>query len=329
MEIYRFSKEINTELRSLRKSNNYRGIIGIIYDFLIIALAIYLGQISWWFYPVAVLIIGARQRALATILHDAAHSVLAKNRKINYFLGTYLSGYLIGQEYYNYRDSHCKGHHPHLGDKEKDPDYVYHLEAGLYRLKNRNHFFVKYVLKPLFLLNIVSYSYYVFKHRMLQFKNYPRQYINLTIYWVLILSFISIFGFFTEFLLFWIIPYFTAFMVIGWFIEMAEHYPLVDKYNNSLYMTRNRFSHWLEAFFLSIHAENYHLTHHLALTIPYWNVPKAHKAMMKDPNYKRANEQMGGVFISSNKNTALIWDLLKNNKLPNLKNEESEGIKDL
>jgi fatty acid desaturase len=317
LELYRFSNEIKSELRTLRVSNNYRGLIGVIYDLLIIGIAIVLGSVSWWFYPLAVLIIGSRQRALATILHDAAHNILAKNRKLNYFLGTYLSGYLIGQEFYNYRDSHCKGHHPHLGDKEKDPDYVYHIEAGLYQIKNKKHFLFKYVLKPLFLLNIISYSYYVFKHRMLQFKKYPKQYIALTIYWVIILSSIIYLGFFFEFLLFWIIPYITSFMVIGWFIEMAEHYPLVDKYNNSLYMTRNRFSHWLEAFFLSIHAENYHLTHHLEFSIPYWNVLKAHKIMMKDPKYRNANEQMGGVFISSNKNPSLIKDLLKNNMLPN------------
>jgi len=29
--------------------------------------------VSWWFYPLAVLVIGARQRGLSTILHDCAH----------------------------------------------------------------------------------------------------------------------------------------------------------------------------------------------------------------------------------------------------------------
>ncbi|AKP48310.1 DELTA8-fatty-acid desaturase [Bacillus smithii] len=29
-----------------------------------------------------------------------------------------------------------KGHHIHLGDPEKDPDYQYHIDVGLYQLKN-------------------------------------------------------------------------------------------------------------------------------------------------------------------------------------------------
>lgn len=316
MDRYVFPKSIKAELHELHQSNNYRGIVGLLYDYLVIALAIYLGTVSWYFYPVAVLIIGARQRAFATILHDASHSCLAKNKTLNYLLGTFFSGYLIGQEFYKYRDSHVKGHHPFLGDKSKDPDYVYHIEAGLYRLKSEKHFLLRFVLKPLFMLNIVSYAYYVFKYRMLQFQNYTKQYMTMILYLAAIMATMVYFNVLEYFVLFWLVPYFTSFMVIGWFIEMAEHYPLVSKYNNSLYMTRNRFSHWLEAFFLSIHAENYHLTHHLAPAIPYWNVPKAHQIMMQDAHYREVNSQMGGVFLSSNSNKPMILDLIRNKKLP-------------
>lgn len=315
-EHYNFSKEIKDELRPLYKSNNYKGIIGILYDYLVIALAIALGNYNIWFYPLAVLIIGSRQRALATILHDASHLCLAKSKKLNYILGTYFSGYLIGQEFNVYKDSHVKGHHTHLGNPDKDPDYQYHIESGLYKLKNNNHFLFKYVLRPLFLLNIVSYAYYVFKNRMLQFKKYPKQYIAMIALWIVIIGILLYFGAIKFLLLYWIVPYFTSFMVIGWFIEMAEHYPLVLNNKKGIKMTRNRFSHWFEAFFLSIHAENYHLTHHLQASIPYWNISKAHKIMMKDSEYRELNEQMGGVFISSNINQPLIIDLIKNNKLP-------------
>lgn len=284
-----------------------------------IALAIYLGKISIILYPLSVLVIGARQRALATILHDASHLCLAKNRKLNYILGTYFSGYLIGQEFNIYKESHVKGHHIHLGDPEKDPDYQYHIDVGLYQLQNNHQFLFKYVLKPLFLLNILSYAYYVFKYRMLQFRKYPKQYLAMVIYWLLILGTLFYFGVLNYFLLYWLVPYFTSFMVIGWFIELAEHYPLVLTNKKSIYMTRNRFSHWIEAFFLSIHAENYHLTHHLQASIPYWNIGKAHKIMMEDETYREWNLQMGGVFFSANSNPPLIQDLLKNHKLPILK----------
>ncbi|MDU1847408.1 MAG: guanitoxin biosynthesis L-arginine gamma (S) hydroxylase [Niallia nealsonii] len=313
---YQFSKEIKKELRALIGSNNYRGIIGIVYDFVMISVSIILTNFSWWFYPLALLIIGSRQRALATILHDAAHNCLAKNKKLNYILGTFFSGYLIGQEFKNYKLSHVKGHHAHLGDKEKDPDYKYHLQVGLYDIGDKRQFLVKYLIKPIFLLNIVSYLSYVFKNRMLQYKIAPREYLIMFLYWILILLTLFYFSALHFFLLFWIVPYITTFSILGWFIEMAEHYPLVHENNESLYMTRNRFSNWLESFFLSGHSENFHLTHHLMPSIPYWNISKAHKIMMKDKLYRDFNEQMGGVFFSSNKNKPIMFDLIVNRKFP-------------
>ncbi|MEJ9210623.1 hypothetical protein [Bacillus smithii] len=62
-EYYHFSKDIRDKLRPLYQSNNYRGAIGLLYDCLVIALAIYLGKISIILYPLSVLVIGARQRA--------------------------------------------------------------------------------------------------------------------------------------------------------------------------------------------------------------------------------------------------------------------------
>ncbi|QYY41438.1 guanitoxin biosynthesis L-arginine gamma (S) hydroxylase [Aneurinibacillus thermoaerophilus] len=307
---YKFSEEIKAQLLPLHESNNYRALIGLLFDFLVIFGAIMLGTYSWYLYPISVLVIGGRQKALATILHEAAHFSLAKSKKLCIFWGKYFSGYLIGQEFYNYRDSHVANHHPFLGDKEKDPDYKYHLDIGLYSVKDKKHFLFKFVLRPFLLLSLAHYAYYVFKYRMFKFKNI-KQFVNMSIYWIVLLSGIIYFDLFNYFILYWIIPYFTSFMVIGWFVELAEHYPLVHENKVSLYMTRNRFSHWIEAFFLSIHAENYHLTHHLWPTIPYWNLAKAHKIMMQDKAYREANLQMGGVFLSSNQNPPFIKDLIK------------------
>jgi hypothetical protein len=46
------------------------------------------------------------------------------------------------------------------------------------------------------------------------------------------------------------VPYATAFLIIGRFIEIAEHYPLIgsNKGISDIHQTRNRFSHPIEAF---------------------------------------------------------------------------------
>jgi fatty acid desaturase len=86
---------------------------------------------------------------------------------------------------------------------------------------------------------------------------------------------------------------------VGWLCEISEHYPLFETGKNNLQMTRNRFAKWWEAWFFSMHNENYHLTHHLYASIPFWNLPKAHSVMMKDEEYALYNSCFGGIFSCS------------------------------
>jgi fatty acid desaturase len=138
---YHFSKSIQDQLSELRGLDNWHGLIAAFYDYGVIAFGAALFYLSPWFYPLSILLIGSRQRAFATLLHESVHSCLAKSRFLNRLLGTYMSGYLIFQEYNTYRDSHVKRHHAFLGDKEKDPDYTYHLDEKIYNYHGCFNFF--------------------------------------------------------------------------------------------------------------------------------------------------------------------------------------------
>jgi fatty acid desaturase len=107
-------------------------------------------------------------------------------------------------------------------------------------------------------------------------------------------------------LLLWFIPLLTTSVVVGWFNELSEHYPLIGLHKNELYMTRNRFSHWIEHFLFNTHNENYHLVHHIRARIPYWNLKKAHAVLCQDPNYAKVNQGIGGIFASSNGAPSLL-----------------------
>lgn len=112
MEHKKFDKEILQEIKTLYVYDDWHGIVAIIYDYLMIIFAILLSEFSYWFLPLTVLLIGSRQRALATVLHEASHSALTKNQKLGKILGTYFSGYLIFQSWDSYSLSHVKNHHP-------------------------------------------------------------------------------------------------------------------------------------------------------------------------------------------------------------------------
>ncbi|NPD01266.1 hypothetical protein HOY33_10975 [Brenneria sp. hezel4-2-4] len=116
------------------------------------------------------------------------------------------------------------------------------------------------------------------------------------------------------------VPLITTFPMIGWFIELAEHYPIIDN-DDDIDKTWNRFSAKAELFFTGMHAENYHLTHHLMPSIPFWNLKKAHEIMMQDIDYRKRNQRMGGIFLSANNNESLWKKIIKN--LDAVKNDRS------
>lgn len=306
---YRFNCTIEQKLKSLFTLNNWNAIIALLYDYMVIALAIFISLQCHFFYPLAVIVIGSRQRALATLLHESIHNVLAKNKTLNRLLGTFFSGYLICQSYTSYKNSHAVKHHTFLGDKTIDPDYNYHLKLGIYdsfhHQNNKNK-------KMITLLKLFTYPIYLIKNRMNIFLLRSKEDVVGTLYIGALLLIIFELSLFQFFFYYWLVPFFTSFFIIGWFIELAEHYPMIHHHHEDILMSRNRFSHYIEALFLSIHNENFHLIHHLRPGIPFWNMKKAHKIMMNDSNYAAINNQMGGIFISSNNNKTVFFIFLKN-----------------
>lgn len=307
-----FSDEIRIELRRLAVTDNWHALLAVLVGYLIIAAAIVAAEKTLWLYPLTVLLIGARQRALTTILHDAAHGRAARSRWLNWLVGAYLSGYLIFQAFRPYRQSHVVCHHGHLGHPQRDPDFQLYLDSGLYSGLTPERFFRRQVLATLFMINAPAYLWYVTKHRLIALKQSNRELIGLTLLWAVILLVVAAFDAWRLLLLYWLVPYFTTFLVIGRFIEIAEHYPMLStsKSKTILHGTRNRFSHPLEALFFSMHNENYHLAHHLRPDIPFWNLHKAHQKMLEDPEYRRVNEQFGGIFLSRDHRPALISELV-------------------
>lgn len=298
-EKHNFDGAIKKNIKSLCEFNNYSGVLALLTDYLFIGLAIYISQVSLWFYPVAVLIIGSRQRALATILHEAAHRTLAKNRKLNQVLGTYFSGYLIFQTWDAYSRSHVINHHTRLGSPEFDPDLRHYIESGVFDPQTKKQFFFDHLLSPLLCVRIFSTVRYLLRNRLLN-STHKGEFARMMLVLAIFIGFGSFLVGWEFFFLYWLIPYLTTFQIITWFIELAEHYPLVRDAKNDLHATRNRFSHPIEAFFTAMHSENFHLIHHLFPGVPFWNLKKAHQVLLADPEYARINAGFGGIFLSGN-----------------------------
>ena len=309
---HRFSKDIKAKIKTLCVYDNYHGPLAVLQNLFWISFSIYLSEYSFWFIPLTLLLIGSRQRALATLLHEAAHGALCSNRRIEKILGTWCSGYLIFQTWASYRRSHTLEHHHKLGDPNCDPDYQYYRQAGVFEPLSKVRFALAYLIKPMFFLGAPQSLKYLLFNRLIRSPRQGELLAVLICQGTLALCLTQILGA-KGYLLYWLLPYLTTFQAITWFIELAERYPMIARAKSDLLATRNRFSHPIEHFFTAMHGENFHLIHHLFPGIPYWNLKKAHRILLNDPAYALRNSAFGGIFLSSNFAPSMWADILLKN----------------
>lgn len=308
MESYMFSADIKKDIKKLCIYDNYHGLCAVALDFLVVVFSIALSQYNFLFYPLVLVVIGSRQRALATILHESAHGALSKNKVLNKFVGTYCSGYLICQAWVAYKRSHVVSHYHALGDIGVDPDYKYYMESGVYEVVSPVRFFNRFFLRPVLFLNAFSSVRYLIVNRLL--SRSVRDELPSILMSQLLVFFVLYYAVGTyAYIFYWLMPYFTTFQALTWFIELSEHYPMVRDAPSNLYATRNRFGGSVEHFLTSMHGENFHLIHHLFPGIPFWNLRKAHNVLLRDREYAALNSKFGGIFTSSNF-TAPMWSVL-------------------
>lgn len=311
LQIYKFNFEITQALKKLSQLDNCQGCIAVAQDWIIILLAILIAKHFAYLYPISIIVIGSRQRALGTILHDSAHERIAKSKKLNRLLGTLFSGYWLFQSLLKYKETHVQKHHRYLGDLNKDPDFQYYIENGLYKPHLKvSEFLLQHIIAPVFLFKVPSYFLYLIKNRISCARSYPLEFCLMISFWISIALCAYYYNHLNLIISYWIIPFFTTHMIIGYLIEISEHYPFLGNSREAIYLSRNRHSHWFEGLFFSIHHENFHLVHHLMPSIPCWNMVKAHHIMMQDKKYREVNQKFGGIFISKNDQKPLMLELI-------------------
>lgn len=297
------NKDQKARMKALYKRDNYHGFLAIAQDLLWISIAVFLSEyISIWLLPVAVLIIGARQRALASLLHEAAHGTLFAKKFLNETVGRVLCGWSILQSFSAYRTSHVLNHHPKIGETADDPDLKFMLEMGVYAPQTRSRFIWNYLFAPSIGLRIPAYLWFVLKDRLLG-NLLDRRFRNETLALLLVHTACIIVaaatGWAWELFIYWYLPYLTSFGIIGWLSELSEHFPLMSgKGSGEIYGSRNRYAAWPEKLLIGMHGDHLHLTHHLLPGVPHWNLAAATEILREDPEFKDWDDIWGGIFTS-------------------------------
>ncbi len=257
--------------------------------------------------PIALAILGGRQLGLSILMHDGAHGALHPNRKINNFLGQWITGSATGSDLYAYRAYHLTHHK--FTQQAEDPDLSLSKpfptsQASLYRkiirdltgqtfFKQRSHqFAVGYkgframvsgrsadggddtnAGKPMNLqgragLNASEAS---LDGAKLTAKTIGRFLLVQTI--ILTISLMT-FGL-LPFLL-WVIALATTFQLFLRIRNIAEHACTTTGSEDPFSHARTTRANWIERATVAPYWVNYHSEHHLFMGVPCYNLPRAH-----------------------------------------------------
>lgn len=278
-----------TVIRKLSVLNPWVSGSHILLEYIYIFAAIILVSIYWHpaLYVVAVMWIGARQHALAILLHEGSHYRIFKRKKVNDFVGEAFFAFPLFVTMRGYRLSHM-AHHRNM-NTEFDPDWVSKETPEWEFPKTRAALFL--ILAKLALgLNIVWMLKLIFtggrpSTESAKTKITTHKFVAARIgYYVALISMLTYFGWWMEFLLFWIVPMFTWLQVILRIRSIAEHFGL--DYDHTFTNARTTYPSTFDRMFIASKNVWYHLDHHLYPSVPFYNLPELHDELNKLPSFK-------------------------------------------
>jgi len=240
-------------------------------------------------YFVAILVIGARMHALAILMHDATHFRFLQNRKWNDLISNITTMYPLFLTIENYRNNHLR-HHQHV-NTEQDPDWVAKLHKKEFLFPQSKWAFFRTVLSYFLLWQGIKDAYWFVKRFNLvggKKENAPRKGspIPQLLFYGTLVTLLSVFGGWWYFLIFWVVPYFSTFLMFQYIRSIAEHFGDMKR-ENDLNAARTVKTNALERFFIAPHNIGYHIEHHLYPGVPFYHLPKLHEMLMKTEEFQR------------------------------------------
>jgi fatty acid desaturase len=250
----------------------------IILEWALIVLAVWLSERFWnpFLYLLVVMWIGARQHALGTLVHDAAHWRLFNQRKLNDFVGELFCAWPLFIRMEAYRYTHLK-HHKHTGTP-LDPEFTRDRYPT-----SRNELLAQ-LLRDVLGLNLLKQ---LEEAREMDRAPVTRETkILRALFYLVLFSGMTWLGGWRIFLLYWLIPTATWLKCIVRVRAVADHAGLAPKKGEAFYPTRTLIPNVFDRLFIAPRNVSYHLAHHLYMGVPSRNLAKLHEELLLQPDYR-------------------------------------------
>lgn len=224
-------------------------------------------------YLASVVVIASRQHALLVLMHEASHFRLSKNIKINDWVSDLLAAYPTMISTGDYRKHHT-AHHKNT-NTEQDPDWVRKAPLKEWQYPQRTSEISRTLIQQ---VAVGGYQWISLMAKMSKSDTRKK------IYWASVALAVTALGVWPEFLLYWMVPLLTLFPLFQRIRSISEHFGLPREHE--LNGSRNIVAGPVESFIFSPHNVNYHLAHHLFPSVPQYELPSLHAALMKNEIYK-------------------------------------------
>jgi fatty acid desaturase len=263
------------EVRSLLEFRDLHSWLSILTNWGLVFAAF--GLVALWPNPltvvVALAVIGARQLGDAVLMHEASHRSLFRNRRLNDWAGNWLCAYPIWSDSSPYRPYHLK-HHAKTG-KPEDPD------IGLVRpFPVTRRSFRRKVWRDLSGQTGWKFAKGAWTRTVGRYETDPvarRATQGVVVTNAILLAVLVAAGHPALYLL-WVGAWLTTHTLVTRIRSIAEH-ALTPDPNEPLGNTRTTTARWWERLLLAPNRVNYHLEHHLLMTVPHYNLPRMHRLL--------------------------------------------------
>lgn len=260
----------------LLKLDLWRPARDLVVDIATIVMALSLAVNEPWTSPLALLILGNRQRALGNILHDAAHRNLTRDRQVNDLVTRALIAPLLFLSLSRYRDLHFR-HHLDLGTQGSDPDLI-----PIPPQKARS-WVTALSVNALSMRAILGSAFGHLFDRVVPMRG--RLY--MLAWWSVLVAALAAAagaGVTAMVLALWLAARATVFHLITTFREMCDHHGLDP--GGVFSFTRDVKATGVWSVLIHPRHNAYHLTHHLLPAVPYYRLPQAQRLFATLPEYR-------------------------------------------
>jgi len=268
------------EMRALLEMQDWKSWRSLLWNWALVGLSFAL--VARWPNPLTVLValfvIGARQLGLAVLMHEAAHRTLFKDRRVNDWVGNWLCAFPIWSDLRPYRPYHLQ-HHAKTWTAE-DPDLGLADPFPITRASLRRKIWRDLSGQTGWKRFRATLRRDLGRSRGRVRRNFDaglEALHGVVITNAVLLGLLVLFGHPALYLL-WVAAWLTTYSLVMRIRSIAEHAMILDPATD-LGNTRTTLASWWERLLIAPNYVNYHLEHHLLMTVPHYNLARMHRLL--------------------------------------------------